>query len=80
MFLYFFIRFDFVGRVGALHVIFYNVIDDPLVGFVSKGELVFVENSMGEAIGCGRLSRNETPGRGEGEGGGQARWLGREGR
>ena len=29
--------FDFVVRVDALRASFYNVVDDPLVGFVSRG-------------------------------------------
>ena len=36
---------DFVDRAGALHFIFNNVIYDPFIGFVSRGELA--ENLMG---------------------------------
>ena len=47
-----------------MHIIFNNVIDDPFVGFVSRGELVLVENLMGEAIGGRRLRRMECEGGG----------------
>ena len=47
-------EFDFLGRVGALDIIFNNVIDDPFVGFVSRGELVVVKNLMGRpSVRCG---------------------------
>ena len=46
-------EFDFVGRVGVLHIIFNKAIDDQFVGFVSRGEMVLVENLICEAIGGG---------------------------
>ena len=50
--------FFFVGRVGALHIIFNDVIDDPFISFVSGGKLVLVKDLMGDAFGWGRLRGN----------------------
>ena len=63
-------KFNFIRRVGTLHIIFNDVIDNVFVGFVSKGELVLVEYIMGDAIRGGRLSRNlRRGGGGRGRGG-----------
>ena len=39
-------EFNFIRNVGTLHIIFNDVMDNAFVGFVSKGELVLVEDFM----------------------------------
>ena len=43
-------EFNFIRRVGILHIIFNDVMDNAFVGFVSKGELVLIEYFIGDAI------------------------------
>ena len=52
-------EFYFIRRVGALHIIFNDVVGNAIVGFVSKGGLVLVEYFMGDAIRGGKLRGGE---------------------